>query len=75
VKISKPKDEVLREAVNLLSSNGVKHEILDDSGSFSGDGFSGSFRLGDDYVEIEITKKPMLVPWLAVESKIKSYFS
>ena len=75
VEMKKPKDEVLRQAKDLLRTNGIQHEILEDSGSFSGDGFSGNFRFGLDFVDIEITQKPMLVPWFAVESRIKSYFA
>ena len=75
VSLSKTKEETLKEASRLLQENSVEHTISNDGGSFSSEGFAGRFRIIGNCAEIEVTKKPMLIPWFAIESQIKSYFA
>lgn len=74
VSLSRTKAEVLREASRLLRENSMEHAMTESGGSFTAKGFTGSFRIMEGHAEIEITQKPLLVPWFAIESKIKSYF-
>ena len=45
------------------------------SGSFSGRGFDGSYTIIENMATVTITKKPFIVPWILVESKVRGFFT
>ncbi len=65
--LSKAREVAIKEGVEL---NGDVH-----SGSFSGKGLEGEFRVQDKTVLLTLKKKPKLVPWSMVEKKVKAFFS
>jgi len=44
------------------------------SGSFSGRGFAGTYRISDSVATVTITEKPFLIPWGVVESQVRGFF-
>lgn len=45
------------------------------TGSITGHGFEGGYEIMDNKIAVTIKKKPLLVPWFAVESKLKSFLA
>lgn len=60
---------------NLMQSSGSLFVGNDSSGSFAGSGVKGEYQVIGEDVHITITKKPFIVPYSIVESKIRNYFN
>ncbi len=44
-------------------------------GRFTAMGVVGSYTIGDGEVNIEIIKKPLLIPWSLVEKTVRDFFA
>jgi hypothetical protein len=76
IPLTKPKEQLLRDAAELLPENGVTFTPQGtEGGRFEGQGFAGTVHFVGDELEVEILKKPMLIPWGVVESQIRKYFA
>lgn len=65
---------VIAKAKKIAAQNEVVLEGDTTSGWFSGHGVKGEYRIKDRTIRITITKKPLMVPWFVVESRLKGFF-
>lgn len=54
--------------------NSVCFEGDDASGTFHGHGINGHYRIIKDRIQIEIHKKPLIMPWALIESTLRGFF-
>jgi hypothetical protein len=75
VRIKKPKN--LHSAFSRARADAVKHKIAfkgdERSGSGSGYGFAGSYRVYSDFIEIVVEKKPVFVTRERIKREIVKY--
>jgi len=45
------------------------------TGIFSGSGIIGHYRMTDKNIDITITEKPFITPWVLVEYRVKQFFT
>jgi len=62
------------EAKKVAKENGATFRGDTTSGSFSGKGVKGRYKIDGGTVKVTITDKPALAPWSTVESKVKEFF-
>jgi hypothetical protein len=68
-------DQVIKRARLAAEKNGV-HMVGDASaGKFVGHGLEGHYTIAGRTVAITIHRKPMLVPWAMIESRLHEFFS
>ena len=65
---------LVARAKKAARENGADFRGDERSGSFSGSGIEGTYRIQGGTVEITITKKPWHIPWFVVESQVKGFF-
>jgi len=75
VKLCQPKAAALRRASRLFGENAVAYTIADDSGTFSGEGMTGAFRIVGDHAEISVFESPAGLPFFFAESRLKAFFA
>jgi len=75
VKLTSDPDEVIAKAKVAARENGVKFEGDSQMGHFSGHGIEGSYLILDDTLAIKISKKPLIMPWSLIETKLRKYFA
>jgi hypothetical protein len=61
-------------AKRVASENGAAFEGDVTSGSFSGSGVKGEYKIEDRTVTVTITDKPFFLSWDNVESRVKGFF-
>jgi hypothetical protein len=75
LKVKKPENwhDVFQEA----KSDATKHRIVftgdEKSGSGFGYGFSGSYVVDDDFIEINVLKKPFPIPQGMIKKSVNNY--
>lgn len=57
------------------AKNDVSCSGNQNAGQFSGSGIQGSYSLVGNELTVTIDKKPMLIPWSVVESKVRAFFA
>jgi len=62
------------EAKKVAKENGATFRGDTTSGSFSGRGVKGRYKMEGKTVKVTITDKPTLAPWSTVESRVKEFF-
>lgn len=65
---------VIAKAKKIAEQNGVVLAGDTKSGWFSGHGVKGEYRVKDRTILITVTKKPLMMPWFAVRSRLRSFF-
>lgn len=75
IKLSEPPNELIAQARETALRNGVNFSGDSASGAFSGYGIEGAYRVEEDMLVVTIFKKPLIIPWTTIESKMKSFFS
>ncbi|NJD05457.1 MAG: hypothetical protein FIA97_03035 [Methylococcaceae bacterium] len=66
---------VIKRARQAAEKNGV-HLVGDASaGKFTGHGLDGQYAIASGTIAITIRRKPMLVPWSMIESRLQEFFS
>lgn len=68
-------EKLLERTRKAASSEGLAFYGDARAGSIAGHGFEGGYEIMEDKIAVTIKKKPLLVPWLAVESKLKSFLA
>jgi len=65
-------------AVAKFQATAARHEVFfsgdHKSGEFSGKGIEGRYGINGDNLTIHIDKKPALIPWAMIESKVREFF-
>ena len=65
---------MVSEARKVAKENNATFRGDTTSGSFSGKGVEGRYKVDGSTVKITITDKPTLASWSTVESKVKEFF-
>lgn len=67
----KARKEALKEGITLTGDT--------KTGAFSGStllgNVAGTYRTDDDFVYVNVTKKPIIVPWLILRKVLEGFFS
>ncbi len=66
--------KLLQKAESVAGDKGVFFRGDDRSGAFSGRGVKGEYVVENNKIYLTIHKKPMYIPWSAVELKLKQFF-
>src|SRR3954463_667047 len=74
IKATKNPSTLVSQAKKVAKENDATFRGDADSGSFSGKGVKGSYKIEGGTVKITITDKPTLASWSTVESKVKEFF-
>jgi hypothetical protein len=75
VKLNQPADQLIVRAQAGAEKNGVEFKGDAATGNFSGKGIEGSYLIEGDTLTIDITKKPMVMPWALIETSVKKFFA
>lgn len=65
---------MVSKARKVAKENGATFRGDTTSGSFSGKGVEGKYKVEGSTVRITITDKPTLASWSTVESRVKEFF-
>ncbi len=74
IKTTKNPSTLVSEAKKVAKENNATLRGDDTSGSFSGKGVEGRYKIAGGTVTVTLTDKPSLASWSAVESKVKEFF-
>jgi hypothetical protein len=74
LKVTKSPATLVSEAKKVAQENNATFRGDTTSGSFSGKGVKGTYKLEGGTVKVTITDKPTLASWSTVESKVKEFF-
>ncbi len=74
IKATKNPSTLVSEAKKVAKENNATFKGDTTSGSFSGKGVKGRYKIEGGTVKVTITDKPTLAPWSTVESKVKEFF-
>src|SRR5919205_1003132 len=74
MKTTKNPSTLLSAARRVAKANGATFRGDTTSGSFSGKGVKGRYKIEGGTVKVTITDKPALASWSTVESKVKEFF-
>jgi hypothetical protein len=74
IKATKNPGTLVSEAKKVAKENDASFSGDANSGSFSGKGVKGRYKIEGGTVKVTITDKPTLASWSKVESKVKEFF-
>ena len=74
IRTMKNPSTLVSTAKRVAEENGATFRGNTTSGSFSGKGVKGKYKIEGGTVKITITDKPALASWSTVESKVKEFF-
>jgi hypothetical protein len=74
IKATKNPNTLVSEAKKVAKENNATFRGDTTSGSFSGKGVEGRYKIEGGSVKVTITDKPSLASWSTVESKVKEFF-
>jgi hypothetical protein len=74
IKTTKNPSTLVSEAKKVAKENNATIRGDATSGSFSGKGVEGRYKIAAGTVKVTITDKPSLASWSTVESKVKEFF-
>jgi len=74
IKATKNPSTLVSEAKKVAKENNATFRGDTSSGSFSGKGVEGRYKIEGGTVNVTITDKPTLASWSKVESKVKEFF-
>lgn len=75
VTLKKNPEKLIKQAKNLASKNGMVLEGDTHSGHFSGTGIEADYVVEGDKLSITVVKKPIIMPWIFIETTISAFFS
>ena len=74
IRATKNPNTLVSEAKKVAKENNATFRGDTTSGSFSGRGVKGRYKIEGGTVKVAITDKPTLASWSKVESKVKEFF-
>ena len=74
IKTTKNPSTLVSEAKKVAKENNATFRGDDTSGSFSGRGVEGRYKIAGGTVTVTLTDKPSLASWSTVEAKAKEFF-
>ncbi len=66
--------QVIGRARIAAKKNSVDFEGTDHTGTFEGHGIKGQYSIDEGRIQIQIVKKPLIMPWTLIESTLRSFF-
>lgn len=66
---------VVEKARKAAAGNGVKFEGDDHQGRFAGHGIEGSYAIEDATLTVQISRKPIIMPWSMIETSMRKFFA
>lgn len=75
VKLNRDPDEIIAQAREAAHKNGIQFTGDGQTGHFVGHGIEGSYLILDNVLNVNIAKKPFVVPWGMIESKLRAFFA
>ena len=74
IRVTKNPSTLVSEAKKVAKENDATFKGDTTSGSFSGKGVEGRYKIEGGAVKVTLTDKPSLASWSTVESKVKEFF-
>ncbi len=74
IRATKSPGALMSEARKVAKENGASFRGDANTGSFSGKGVKGRYKIEGGTVKVTITDKPTLASWFTVESRVKEFF-
>ncbi len=74
IRATKNPSTLVSEAKKVAKENDATFKGDTTSGSFSGKGVEGRYKIEGGAVKVTLTDKPSLASWSTVESKVKEFF-
>jgi hypothetical protein len=74
IRATKNPSTLVSEAKKVAKENDATFKGDTTSGSFSGKGVKGRYKIEGGAVKVTLTDKPTLASWSTVESKVKEFF-
>ena len=74
IQATKSPGTLVSEAKKVAKENNATFRGDTTSGSFSGKGVEGRYKIEGSTVKVTLTDKPALATWSTVESKVKEFF-
>ena len=74
IRATKNPSTLVSEAKKVAKENDATFKGDNTSGSFSGKGVEGRYKIEGGAVKVTLTDKPTLASWSTVESKVKEFF-
>ncbi len=75
VELTEDAEDLIERTRKTANEKGLIFEGDVAGGNITGQGFEGVYKVADGRIVVTIHKKPMVVPWFVVESKIKSFLA
>lgn len=66
---------VVDKARKAAAGNGVKFEGDEQQGRFAGHGIEGSYTIQQALLTVQISHKPIIMPWSMIESSLRKFFA
>jgi hypothetical protein len=66
---------VVSRARKAAAENGVHFDGDEQQGQFTGHGIEGSYTIRDAELTVQISRKPIIMPWSMIESSMRKFFA
>jgi hypothetical protein len=67
-------DEIVAHALEMAHKHGIEFVGDEQAGRFTGHGVEGSYRISGEILSVRIAKKPFILPWSLIESRLRDFF-
>ena len=73
--LSQSQDSVIARARKAAAEHGVRLDGDEQQGQFAGHGIEGSYHICDTELTVQISRKPIIMPWSMIESSMRKFFA
>lgn len=73
--LSQEPDLVVAKARKAAAENGVRFDGDHQQGQFAGHGIEGFYSIGEAELTVQISRKPIIMPWSMIESSMRKFFA
>lgn len=74
ITLKHPPEQLIEQAKAAANKNGVTMLGDANTGCFSGSGVEGQYAVDGESLSITILKKPIIMPWVFIETAITEFF-
>jgi hypothetical protein len=75
VKLNRAAEEIIGKAHVAAQHYGIDFAGDGQNGRFAGHGIEGSYTIDGEVLSLQIKRKPMLIPWSMIETKLLAFFA
>lgn len=75
IQLSHDPSRVIEKAREAAAGSGVRFDGNEQHGLFSGHGIEGSYAIQGALLRIQISRKPIIMPWSMIESSMRKFFA